>query len=110
MRGLEPPLLSKPEPKSGASASFATSARAGISRIISISPNPGRETILGREMYRNGELNPFPGIPVTDATPIETRLFIAGDFVPAADGGLIPVYNPHDNTLIAKVADATAPR
>ena len=26
MRGLEPPLLSKPEPKSGASASFATSA------------------------------------------------------------------------------------
>jgi len=25
MRGLEPPLLSKPEPKSGASANFATS-------------------------------------------------------------------------------------
>jgi hypothetical protein len=26
MRGLEPPLLSKPDPKSGASANFATSA------------------------------------------------------------------------------------
>ncbi len=40
---------------------------------------------------------------------IETRLFIGGDFVSAAEGGLIPVYNPHDNTLIAKVAEATAP-
>jgi aldehyde dehydrogenase (NAD+) len=40
---------------------------------------------------------------------IETRLFIGGEFVPAAEGGLIPVYNPHDNTLIAKVAEATAP-
>ncbi len=41
--------------------------------------------------------------------PIETRLFIGGDFVPATEGGLIPVYNPHDNTLLAKVAEATAP-
>ncbi len=40
---------------------------------------------------------------------IETRLFIGGEFVPAAEGGLIPVYNPHDNSLIAKVAEATAP-
>ncbi len=39
---------------------------------------------------------------------VETRLFIAGEFVAAAEGGLIPVYNPHDNTLIAKVAEATA--
>ncbi len=39
---------------------------------------------------------------------IETRLFIGGEFVPAAEGGLIPVYNPHDNSLIAKVAEATA--
>jgi aldehyde dehydrogenase (NAD+) len=38
---------------------------------------------------------------------IETRLFIGGEFVPPADGGLIPVYNPHDNSLIAKVAEAT---
>ncbi len=41
-------------------------------------------------------------------TEIETRLFIGGEFVPAAEGGLIPVYNPHDNSLIAKVAEATA--
>jgi len=40
--------------------------------------------------------------------PIETRLFIGGEFVPAAEGGLIPVYNPHDNSLLAKVAEATA--
>jgi aldehyde dehydrogenase (NAD+) len=39
---------------------------------------------------------------------IETRLFIGGEFVPAAEGGLIPVYNPHDNSLLAKVAEATA--
>ena len=39
---------------------------------------------------------------------VETRLFIGGEFVPAAEGGLIPVYNPHDNSLIAKVAEATA--
>lgn len=40
---------------------------------------------------------------------VETRLFIGGEFVPAAEGGLIPVYNPHDNSLIAKVAEATPP-
>jgi acyl-CoA reductase-like NAD-dependent aldehyde dehydrogenase len=39
---------------------------------------------------------------------IETRLFIGGEFVPAAEGGLISVYNPHDNSLLAKVAEATA--
>ncbi|HWF07104.1 MAG TPA: aldehyde dehydrogenase family protein [Bryobacteraceae bacterium] len=38
---------------------------------------------------------------------IETRLFIDGEFVPPAEGGLIPVYNPHDNSLIAKVAEAS---
>ncbi len=38
---------------------------------------------------------------------VETRLFIGGEFVPAAEGGLIPVYNPHDNSLLAKVAEAT---
>lgn len=42
----------------------------------------------------------------TSVQSIETRLFIGGDFVPAAEGGLIPVYNPHDNTLLAKVAEA----
>ena len=39
---------------------------------------------------------------------IETRLFIGGEFVSAAEGGLIPVYNPHDNSLLAKVAEATS--
>jgi acyl-CoA reductase-like NAD-dependent aldehyde dehydrogenase len=34
-------------------------------------------------------------------------LFIGGEFVPAAEGGLIPVYNPHDNSLLAKVAEAS---
>ncbi|HEX4136611.1 MAG TPA: aldehyde dehydrogenase family protein [Bryobacteraceae bacterium] len=38
---------------------------------------------------------------------IETRLFIGGEFVPAAEGGSIPVYNPHDNSLLARVAEAT---
>jgi acyl-CoA reductase-like NAD-dependent aldehyde dehydrogenase len=44
----------------------------------------------------------------TNVQSVETRLFIGGEFVPAAEGGLIPVYNPHDNSLIAKVAEATA--
>jgi len=43
----------------------------------------------------------------TSLNSIETRLFINGEFVAAAEGGLIPVYNPHDNSLIAKVAEAT---
>jgi len=42
----------------------------------------------------------------TSVQSIETRLFIGGEFVPAAEGGLIPVFNPHDNTLLAKVAEA----
>jgi len=40
---------------------------------------------------------------------IETRLFIDGEFVDAAAGGRIPVVNPHDNSLLAEVAEATAP-
>lgn len=43
----------------------------------------------------------------TAVRTVETRLFIGGEFVPAAEGGLIPVYNPHDNSLLAKVAEAT---
>jgi acyl-CoA reductase-like NAD-dependent aldehyde dehydrogenase len=39
---------------------------------------------------------------------IETRLFIGGEFVDAARGGRIPVTNPHDNSLLAEVAEATA--
>src|SRR5215813_9639382 len=37
---------------------------------------------------------------------IETRLFIRGEFVDSVEGGRIPVTNPHDNTLIAEVAEA----
>src|SRR5262249_57929306 len=37
---------------------------------------------------------------------IETRLFIRGEFVDSVEGGRIPVTNPHDNSLIAEVAEA----
>jgi aldehyde dehydrogenase (NAD+) len=40
---------------------------------------------------------------VTDLS-IQTRLFINGDFVPAADGATIEDLNPHDNSKIADVA------
>ena len=40
---------------------------------------------------------------------IETRLFIGGEFVDAAKGGRIVVTNPHDNSTLAEVAEATAP-
>jgi aldehyde dehydrogenase (NAD+) len=46
----------------------------------------------------------------TDTTPkldIETRLFIGGDFVDAVEARRIPVFNPHDNSLLAEVAEAT---
>ena len=39
---------------------------------------------------------------------IESRLFIGGEFTDAADGGRIPVLNPHDNSVIAEVSEATA--
>ena len=40
---------------------------------------------------------------------IESRLFIAGEFTDSAEGGRIPVLNPHDNSLLAEVAEATTP-
>jgi aldehyde dehydrogenase (NAD+) len=40
---------------------------------------------------------------------IETRLFIRGEFVDSVEGGRIPVTNPHDNSLIAEVAEARPP-
>jgi acyl-CoA reductase-like NAD-dependent aldehyde dehydrogenase len=40
---------------------------------------------------------------------IETRLFIGGEFVDAAQGGRITVTNPHDNSTLAEVSEATAP-
>ena len=39
---------------------------------------------------------------------METRLFIGGEFVDAVEGGRIPVTNPHDNTILAEVAEARA--
>ena len=39
---------------------------------------------------------------------IQTRLFIGGKFVDAADGATIAVLNPHDNSTIADVAEAKA--
>jgi acyl-CoA reductase-like NAD-dependent aldehyde dehydrogenase len=39
---------------------------------------------------------------------MQTRLFIGGEFVDAADGATIDVLNPHDNSKIADVAEAKA--
>ncbi len=37
---------------------------------------------------------------------IETRLFIGGEFVESADGGHIPVINPHDNSILTEISEA----
>jgi acyl-CoA reductase-like NAD-dependent aldehyde dehydrogenase len=42
-------------------------------------------------------------IPQSD---LQTRLFIGGGFVNAADGATIPVINPHDGSRLAEVAEA----
>jgi acyl-CoA reductase-like NAD-dependent aldehyde dehydrogenase len=39
---------------------------------------------------------------------MQTRLFIGGAFVDAADGATIEVLNPHDNSKLADVAEAKA--
>jgi aldehyde dehydrogenase (NAD+)/betaine-aldehyde dehydrogenase len=44
---------------------------------------------------------------VSSKLAIETRLFIGGEFVEAAKGGRIPVYNPHDNNILAEISEAT---
>jgi acyl-CoA reductase-like NAD-dependent aldehyde dehydrogenase len=46
--------------------------------------------------------------PATPALKIENRLFIGGDFVDGVQGTRIPVYNPHDNSLLVEIAEATA--
>jgi aldehyde dehydrogenase (NAD+) len=38
----------------------------------------------------------------------QTKLFIGGEFVDAADGGVIETLNPHDNSRLAAVAEARA--
>lgn len=40
------------------------------------------------------------------AARLETRLFIGGEFIDAADGRTLPTLNPHDNSEIAQVAMA----
>lgn len=39
---------------------------------------------------------------------IQNKLFIGGKFVPALDGGTIDTINPHDGSVITKVAEAKA--
>jgi aldehyde dehydrogenase (NAD+) len=39
---------------------------------------------------------------------LQTKLFIGGEFVDAAAHGLIETLNPHDNSLLAEVAEARA--
>ncbi len=41
------------------------------------------------------------------ARPVQDRLFIAGEFVDAADGATFGVFNPHDGSKLADVAQAT---
>jgi aldehyde dehydrogenase (NAD+) len=48
-------------------------------------------------------------VNVKPGLDIETRLFIRGEFVDSVEGGRIPVTNPHDNSLIAEVAEARPP-
>ena len=46
-----------------------------------------------------------------DARPglqMETRLFIGGEFVDAAERGRIPVLNPHNSSVLAEVSEARA--
>lgn len=40
--------------------------------------------------------------------PIQNKLFISGKFVDACDGASIDVLNPHDNSVITRVAEAKA--
>lgn len=47
-------------------------------------------------------------VPERSLTQIQNKLFIGGRFVPALDGATIDVLNPHDNSLITKVAEAKA--
>jgi acyl-CoA reductase-like NAD-dependent aldehyde dehydrogenase len=39
---------------------------------------------------------------------IESSLFIGGEFTDSLEGGRIPVLNPHDNSLLAEVSEASS--
>jgi aldehyde dehydrogenase (NAD+) len=45
-------------------------------------------------------------VDVRPKLDIETRLFIGGKFVDSVEGGRIPVYNPHDNSLLCEISEA----
>jgi aldehyde dehydrogenase (NAD+) len=40
--------------------------------------------------------------------PVQTRLFIGGEFVDGVEGATFPVHNPHDGSRLAEVAEARA--
>ena len=40
------------------------------------------------------------------ARPVQTKLFIGGEFVDALDGGTIDVVNPYNNEVICQIAEA----
>jgi len=42
------------------------------------------------------------------AGPTQTQLFIGGKFVPARSGGVLPVVDPHDDSLLGQVSVAEA--
>lgn len=39
---------------------------------------------------------------------MQTRLFIGGEFVDSADGGELDVLDPHDASVITRIAEGTA--
>ncbi len=47
-------------------------------------------------------------ITAPPALNFENQLFIDGKFTAGVKGGTIPVLNPHDNSLITEIAEATA--
>jgi len=49
-------------------------------------------------------LSALQATPVTDR-PIQNRLFINGAFVDAAEGAVIDVLSPHDNSVITRIAE-----
>jgi aldehyde dehydrogenase (NAD+) len=53
-------------------------------------------------------VTPTTTAPTQHGLQIETRLFIGGEFVDATRGGRIIVTNPHDNSTLANVSEATA--
>jgi aldehyde dehydrogenase (NAD+) len=45
-------------------------------------------------------------VDVRPKLDVETKLFIGGEFVDSVEGGRIPVYYPHDNSVICEISEA----